>query len=119
MVFAILIYGDEAITDCLPEQEYEETLGKHQALQNQMSAQNRFIASAKLMPSSSAVVVKGQEPTLVTDGPFAESKEQFVGFYLLECEDLDSAIEATRRLPLKYHKMEVRPVDWLGGQVVK
>lgn len=117
MVFAILIYGDEAITDCLPEVEYQETLGKHQALQQNMDAEGRFIASAKLMPSASAVVVKGEEPALVTDGPFAESKEQFVGFYLLDCDDLNSAIEAAKQLPLKHHLMEVRPVDWIGGKI--
>ncbi len=117
MVFAILIYGDEAITDCLPDVEYQETLGKHQALQQKLEAENRFVASAKLMPSSSAVVVKGEEPVMITDGPFAESKEQFVGFYLVDCDDLNSAIEAAKQLPLKHHMMEVRPVEWSGGKI--
>ena len=51
----------------------------------------------------------GQEPT-VTDGPFAESKEQLGGFYLLECKDLDEALEYAKRIPFQNGSVEVRPV---------
>ena len=51
----------------------------------------------------------GEEPT-VTDGPFAESKEQLGGFYLLECKDLDEALEYAKKIPLQNGPVEVRPV---------
>lgn len=119
MIFSILIYGNEAITECLPEDEHEAMLDKHRALQQQMTEQDRLAGTVKLMPSSTAVTITGEEPGIVTDGPYAESKEQFVGFYLLECPDLDSAIAAARQLPLNYHKMEIRAAQWCGGKIAE
>jgi hypothetical protein len=71
-----------------------------------------FLAGEGLQPSATASTVKiekGKEPT-VTDGPFAESKEQLGGFYLLECKDLDEALEYAKKIPFQSGSVEVRPV---------
>ena len=69
-------------------------------------------AGEGLQPSATASTVRieeGKEPT-VTDGPFAESKEQLGGFYLLECKDLDEALEYAKKIPFQNGSVEVRPV---------
>lgn len=71
-----------------------------------------FIAGEALQPSETATTVRireGQEP-LVTDGPFAESKEQLGGFYLFECENLDEALDYAKRIPYRDGTVEIRPV---------
>jgi hypothetical protein len=71
-----------------------------------------FIAGEALQPSATASTVRikeGEEP-IVSDGPFAESKEQLGGFYLFECEDLDEALEYAKRIPYRDGTVEVRPV---------
>ena len=71
-----------------------------------------FIAGEALQPSTAASTVKikeGEEP-IVSDGPFAESKEQLGGFYLFECKDLDEALEYAKGIPFEDGTVEVRPV---------
>ena len=71
-----------------------------------------FIAGEALQPSETATTVKikeGEDP-VVTDGPFAESKEQLGGFYLFECENLDEALDYAKRIPFRDGTVEIRPV---------
>jgi hypothetical protein len=71
-----------------------------------------FIAGEALQPSTAASTVsikQGEEP-IVSDGPFAESKEQLGGFYLLECKNLDEALDYAKRIPFREGTVEVRPV---------
>jgi hypothetical protein len=79
-----------------------------------MSGKGKLGPVARLAPSTSAVSLrkKGGE-TLVLDGPFTETKEQFVGFYVVACDSLEEAIEAARMLPLDSGTLEIRPVAWL------
>jgi hypothetical protein len=71
-----------------------------------------FIAGEALQPSAAAstVTIKQGEEPIVSDGPFAESKEQLGGFYLFECKDLDEALEYAKRIPFRDGTVEVRPV---------
>lgn len=71
------------------------------------------------MPVNNAVTLKPSkgkdaEP-LIVDGPFAETKERFMGFYVIDCETLDEALDQARMLASPYHSIEVRPVAWAGG----
>ena len=71
-----------------------------------------FIAGEALEPTTAATTVKikeGEEP-IVSDGPFAESKEQLGGFYLFDCENLDEAIEYAKEVPFEAGSVEIRPV---------
>ena len=71
-----------------------------------------FIAGEALQPSTAAstVTIKQGEEPIVSDGPFAESKEQLGGFYLFECKDLDEALDYAKRIPFREGTVEVRPV---------
>jgi hypothetical protein len=71
-----------------------------------------FLAGEGLQPVDTARTVRGgrDEERVVTDGPFAETKEQIGGFYLLECENLDQALEWAKRVPIRDGAIEVRPV---------
>ena len=114
MKYAILIYGDEtAGADLTPEQikvvmgewwGYEAELQKSPGLR---------LAGEALQPTTAATAVRVKDgKRMTTDGPFAETKEQLGGFYLLECKDLDEAIEWAARCPgAKAGTMEVRPVQ--------
>jgi hypothetical protein len=86
------------------------------AAYNAFTAETRergqFVAGEALEPTSTATSVRVQDGrTVVTDGPFAETKEALGGFYLLECKDLDEAIEMAAKIPaVKRGTIEVRPI---------
>ena len=113
MKYAILIYGDEtAGADASPEEQkavldgwwvYEGELQKLPGLR---------LAGEALQPTAMATSVRfeGGKAT-TTDGPFAETKEQLGGFYLLEVKDLDEALEWAKKVPVQEGTMEVRPVQ--------
>ncbi|MEH6630258.1 MAG: YciI family protein [Halopseudomonas aestusnigri] len=118
MLYSFLIYSAEGIHDRLSPDEQEITLDQHRALQADLKESGNF-ATARLMPISNAITVKGQsdpkQKPLVVDGPFAETKEQFVGFYLVEHKTLEEAIATAERISSPYHSIEIRPVMWSGG----
>ncbi|MEO0913895.1 MAG: YciI family protein, partial [Pseudomonadota bacterium] len=76
-------------------------------------------ATAKLMPSSHAVTLKPaadfETDPLIMDGPFAETKERFLGFYAAEFADIDEALTYARYISSPHARIEVRPVGWAGG----
>ena len=114
MLYSVLIYDSEAEVEALDPEENEARLVKHRALQEEARESGRLGPVARLMPTTAAVTLRagpGGKP-LVLDGPFAETKEQLVGFYLLEQESLEAAIEAAGRLPLESGAIEVRPISW-------
>lgn len=116
MYYAILIYGVEGVVERLPEEEQERLLDDHRALQAELAEQGKLGPTVKLMATSAAVTLrhKGQG-VLALDGPFAESKEQFLGFYVIECGSMAEAIEAAKKLPLEVATLEIRPIEWMRG----
>jgi hypothetical protein len=107
MQYAILIYDTEA--EANPAQQDMEAWG---AFTQEVSEKGLMQAGEALQPTETATTVRirnGQ--TVTTDGPFAETKEQLGGFYILECKDLDEAIEYAAKIPIApYGSVEVRPV---------
>ena len=78
----------------------ERNYHAHWALMDEAARGGVFIAAEPLGPSSSATTVRiGHDQTIVTDGPFAETKEQLAGFYILDCKDVNEAIEWAARIP--------------------
>ena len=71
---------------------------------------NAFVAGEGLSPSATATTVRLTEERITTDGPFAETKEQLVGFYLIDVGDLDAALDWARRIPMPGGAVEVRAV---------
>ncbi|SLN40436.1 YciI family protein [Ruegeria meonggei] len=120
MIYAITIYGEPGVFEALPKDRQNEVMSGHSALQSALSERGEFV-SMKLMPPTSAVMVEpapteGSAP-LITDGPFAETKENFLGFYAAEFKDLDEALEYAKMISSPVARLEVRPVAWAGGVI--
>jgi hypothetical protein len=97
--------------DITPEQMAGE-MKNWERFGNEAVEAGAFIAGDGLQPTSEGKTVRGgrDEERVVTDGPFAESKEQIGGFYLLECKDMDEALEWAKKVPIRGGAIEVRPV---------
>ena len=110
MRYALLVCVDE--NKELTEQDVERQYAEFMGFQDEMEARGVLISRERLRPTSLSTTVRVRDEGLVVaDGPFAETKEQIAGFYIIECEDLDEAIEIASRNPgARYGTVEVRPV---------
>lgn len=111
MKYALLIYSNEARDnfDRLPEDEQQAVMGEYFAI----SQAPGVYGSEQLQPVAAATTVRVQDgQTLTTDGPFADTKEILGGFYLLEADDLDAALEIAGKIPAARMggAVEVRPI---------
>lgn len=114
MRYMLLIYGDEgALDDAEREQCYRDSA----QLARQIDAAGLYLGAAPLHPTSTATSVRVREgKRLVTDGPFAETREQLGGFFLIDAEDLDEALAVAERIPMAQRgTVEVRPVMEVDG----
>lgn len=110
MKYICLVYGEEKDMSLIPDSEcmaYGDSLRKS----------GRYLAAEALQPVQTATVVKVRNGKVsITDGPFAETKEQLAGFYLIEAADLDEAIQIASRIPpARVGSIEVRPIRTLQG----
>jgi len=105
----LLIYGDE---HALNETEREQCCQESVELAQDIDSAGHYLAAAPLEPTSSSTSVRVRDGRrLVTDGPFAETREQLGGFFLIEAADLDEAIAIAAKVPTARHgSIEVRPV---------
>ena len=112
MRYAILIYGREADEERMTPAERQQQMGAFFAFTTAVKEAKAYAGGEALHPTSSATTVRVNDgKTLTTDGPFAETKEQLGGFYLLDCKDLDEAIQWAARIPSAIRgSVEVRPV---------
>jgi hypothetical protein len=119
MQYLLLIYTAELPPDAQPDPEVIGTeLELYNAFTRETRERGQFIAGEALDSTSTATSVRIRDGrTVVTDGPFAETKEALGGFYLLECKDLDEAIEMAAKIPAaRRGTIEVRPVwDYRTG----
>jgi hypothetical protein len=109
MKYALLIYDVPGSLDALPEAERDAVMGEYFAITKEPG----IVGGEQLHPVTTATTVRVQDGrTLITDGPFADTKEFFGGFYLLEAENLDRALEIAARIPAARMggSVEVRPV---------
>ncbi|MGN6169573.1 MAG: YciI family protein [Solirubrobacteraceae bacterium] len=109
MKYALLIYSKPGSHEALDEDEYNAVFGEYMTLADDP----RCIASGQLQPVDTATTVRVQDSkALVTDGPFADTKEVFGGYYLFEADNLDEAIELAGRIPAARlgGAVEVRPL---------
>jgi hypothetical protein len=112
MKYAFTIYGDESQREsATPEQQLEMSQA-YGALTQEMQDKGVFVAGEGLYPTQTATTVRVRESDRdVTDGPFAETKEQLGGFYILDVKDLDEAIEWAAKIPgSQFGSVEIRPV---------
>jgi len=114
MQYALLIYSEEPTSPSSPEAIQAE-IAAYDVFTKSVRDSGALIAGEALHPSPTATTVRVRDgQTLTTDGPFAETKEVFGGFYLVNAADLDEAIAMAARIPTAhYGSVEVRPViDW-------
>lgn len=114
MKYLLLIYAEEtALDDAEREECYEESA----QLCRDLDTRRQFVSASPLQPVATATSVRVRDgKALITDGPFAETREQLGGYFLVEAEDLDDAISIAQRIPgARWGTVEVRPVVEIAG----
>lgn len=118
MLYAILCYASEDVVSSWTKEQDDAVMGKLAAVQEKYAKAGKLGPVARLLPTTAATTlrkVKGE--SLVIDGPFAETKEQFLGFYTVDCADLEEAVQFARELSdvnPSGGSYEIRPVGALN-----
>ena len=117
MQYLLMIYGSETDGANLSPQEMQSMYGKYMAVTQEMKDRKVYIGGNPLQPTATATSVRVRDgQTLTTDGPFAETKEQLAGYYLVDCKNLDEAIEYAAKIPgAALGTIEVRPIRVMPG----
>jgi hypothetical protein len=112
MNYLCLVYIEETALNAMPEGEFNAFSEEHVAVDEELKKSGHSIASEALQPVHTAVTVRIRDGRLfVTDGPFAETKEQLLGFYLIEAEDGNEAVQVAARIPAaRVGSIEIRPI---------
>ena len=112
MKYMLLIYSDEQRWQRMADDERNAIYGEYFAYSDELAKSGALVAGAPLQPTAAATTVRVRDDeTLTTDGPFAETKEQLGGYYLIDVETLDEALEWAAKIPsAKAGTIEVRPV---------
>jgi hypothetical protein len=113
MLYAILCYHDEDVTSSWSKEHDDAVIAKLGVVQEKLARQGRLGPVARLLPTTAATTLrKTQDPPLIIDGPFAETKEQLLGFYVVDCENLEAALDVARDLGAANPggSYEIRPV---------
>lgn len=116
MRYMMLIYSDEAAEASMSEEELEAMMLQYAAFTKEVRERGVFVDGEPLQPTSTATTVRLREGRVMPqDGPYAETKEQLGGFYILDCADLDEAIVYAAKIPAAARgAIEVRPVMLYG-----
>lgn len=114
MKYMLLIYADEQVWT---EAERQHCYGESTRLAHELKSNGQFLATSPLRPVSTATSVQVRDgKRIVTDGPFAETREQLGGYFLVDAHDLDAAIEIAGRIPAaRKGTVEIRPVVEIPG----
>jgi hypothetical protein len=112
MRYMLLVYDVEAQWAAMSQEEKGKIFGEYVALREDMVKKGNFLAGAPLQPTPTATTVRVRDGRVTTtDGPFAETREQLGGYYLIEAKDLDEALAFAGRVPgARMGSVEVRPV---------
>jgi hypothetical protein len=112
MKYLLMIYGDENAFETAPDDERRALLEEYARYAHDLEERGAIVGGDQLAPTSSATTVRVRDgQTLATDGPFAETKEQLGGYFKIEADDLDTAIELASKIPgARTGSIEVRPV---------
>ena len=112
MKYIALIYGDHEVWEAMSADEQQAQYAEYGAFAEDARSRGKLLGGDELESPATATTVRSRDGrTLTTDGPFAETKETLGGYFLLECDDLDEAIELAARIPAaRGGAVEVRPV---------
>jgi hypothetical protein len=98
MLYAILCYDSEDVVGSWTKEQDATAMAKLAAVEKTLADEGRLGPVARLMPTTAATTLRKGKEAMVIDGPFAETKEQLLGFFVVECESLEQAIETARAL---------------------
>ena len=98
MLYAILCYDSEDVVGAWSKAEDDAAMARLEVVQQKLSAAGRLGPVARLLPTTAATTLRKGKDTVVIDGPFAETKEQLLGFFVVECASLEEAIETAKEL---------------------
>jgi hypothetical protein len=112
MKYLCLIYDDEKVYETMTKEQGDAFMGEYFAYTEGIKASGHYVAGEALQPVSTATTIRIRNGKMsTTDGPFAETKEQLGGFYLVEAKDLNEAIQVAAKIPsVKIGSIEVRPI---------
>ena len=121
MRYMLLIYSNEKSMEARSPEEQERISAGHRAVMEETGRRGILKSAEPLEPTGKATTVRKENGRiLVTDGPFAETKEQLAGYYILDCEDLDEALEWAAKIPTACAGgtgcVEIRPIRELAPQ---
>jgi hypothetical protein len=110
--YLLSIYENEKLWESMPDKEAQAVMGEYFAFTDGIKKSGNYVAGEALQPVATATTVRLREgKRLTTDGPFAETREQLGGFYLIEAANLDEAIAIASRIPAaRTGSIEVRPI---------
>jgi hypothetical protein len=112
MKYLCLVYQDEEKIDALPQDEYDDIMNEVLAYREELRQNGHYIVSSPLQSVQSATTIRVRHGKMtITDGPFAETREQVGGFYLIEATDLNDAIRVASKMPpARLGSIEIRPL---------
>ena len=113
MLYAILCYDDESVVEAWSKEKDDSVMAELGAVTGKLAEERRLGPVARLMSTKAAATVRKGKTAVVTDGPFAETKEHLLGFYVVECVSLDSAIDVAKELASASGSagaFEIRPI---------
>ena len=113
MLYSVLIYDSEDVAGALSKKDMDALIANHERVQRELAAEGKLGPVARLMPTTAATTLRATGgDRLIMDGPFAETKEQLLGFYIIRCESLEEAHEAAGRIggACQARSLEVRPI---------
>lgn len=117
MHYAILCYDSESLVGSWSKEKDEAVMAKSLATKTALAAQGKMGPTLRLMPTTTATTIRSGAEPIVLDGPFAETKEQLLGFYVVECADLNEAIEIAKQFQHGSGALEIRPIKALWNDV--
>ena len=122
MLYAILCYHDEDLVGSWSKEQDAAVMSKLTVIQDKLKNDGRLGPVARLLPTTAAMTLRKDNPSVVLDGPYAETKEQLLGFYLVDFENLDAAVQFASELGAANPggAYEIRPVGYfdVGSRAV-
>ncbi len=113
MLYAILCYDSEDVVGAWTKEQDAEAMTKLEVVQKKLRDKGKLGPVARLLPTTSATTLRKGKETVVIDGPFAETKEQLLGFYVVDCESLEEALAVAKDLgnaSMTTGAFEIRPL---------
>ncbi|HUR72379.1 MAG TPA: YciI family protein [Candidatus Limnocylindrales bacterium] len=117
MKFMLLVHHDEAAFELIGQEKQQQMLAGSVALTHQLHTHGQYLSASPLQPAATSVIVRVRESkTIITDGPFIETREQLAGYFLIDARDLNEATQIATRVPgARIGTVEVRPLREISG----